>query len=57
MLPIVDREREFKFIDANKSDYTTLFMSCFFLLIFIILYFRYESKREKSSVEMSYFVH
>lgn len=44
MLPIVDKEREFKFMDANSKDYTNTFIAVVFFGFFIFLFFRHQRR-------------
>ena len=47
MLPVFDRDREFRFVEANNQDYTQTIIWTFFLFVFIVLFFRFKSNRER----------
>ena len=47
MLPIVDRDREFRFIDANKPDYSHTLIACVLIAFAIFLVYKYNSKKKK----------
>jgi hypothetical protein len=48
MLPVYDIDREFRFIEANKRDYTKLFMSVILTAMAVFLIVKYIGKKEKS---------
>lgn len=47
MLPVFDRDREFRFIEANRNDYTNTLVWSFFLFVFIVLFFRWKNNHER----------
>lgn len=48
MLPVYDIDREFRFIEANKRDYTKLFVSVVLIAILGFLLVKFFDKRERA---------
>lgn len=48
MLPVYDIDREFRFIEANKRDYTKLFVSVVFIALFLFFVVKFFDKKERA---------
>ena len=48
MLPVYDIDREFRFIEASKRDYTKLFVSVILTGLVVFFVVKFFEKKEKS---------